>query len=111
MVCGGYGDGRLPLLEGTQYVAGDEESGLYYEVFPSYQLDGFALPSTYDLRQDTPRRNFAIVQAMGKGIPLAIPSYGFGLVAGLEAEGVPDRVAAGVAGPPVVGRSTGFAAS
>ena len=92
-------------------MAGDGEAGLYYAVFPTYHLAGFALPNTHDLRQETPHPRYEIVQAIGKGIPLAMTSYGFGLLAGLEAEGAPDRVAAGVAGPPVVGTSTGLAAS
>ena len=92
-------------------VAGDREAGLYYAVFPTYHPAAFALPSTQDLWQETPHPRYEIAQAISKGVPLAIPSYGFGLLAGLEAEGVPDRVAAGVAGPPVVGTSTGFAAS
>ena len=62
-------------------------------------------------RGETRHRRYETAQAKGQGIPLAMSSYCFGLFAGLEAEGAPVRVALGVAGPPVVGTSTGFAAS
>ena len=55
----------------------------------------------------TLRPRYTRIEATGKR---GSGSYGFGLVAGLGAEGVLDRVA-GAAGPPELAASTGYAAS